>query len=72
MYLREQQGGQISEGSSIAWEKKTVSTFRSYLKCCGIIREGSRMWAVARKERFESSKGVKVLCQMGVMVWEQQ
>lgn len=50
----EEQQGQISEGKEVlASEKKTVSTFRSYLKCCGIIRRAVDVGSEG-KERFES------------------
>ena len=50
----EEQQGQISEGKGVlASEKKTVSTFRSYLKCCGIIRRAVDVGSEG-KERFES------------------
>ena len=37
----------------MASEKKTVSTFRSYLKCCGIIRRAVDVSSEG-KERLES------------------
>lgn len=50
----EEQQGQISEGKGVlASEKKTVSTFRSYLKCCGIIRRAVDVSSEG-KERLES------------------
>lgn len=57
---------------SIGFGKEAVSTFRSYLKCCGIIRRAVDVGSEG-KERFEVSKGVKVLSPDGEgMVWEQQ